>query len=63
MNDSIYSVDRVTHLKIVVIALAAAIAMVSIVTSDHIRSNIGTVAVVKAGKLGAITSLNLPVTR
>jgi hypothetical protein len=63
MNDSLYSIDRVTHLKIVVIALAAAIAMVSIVMSTHIRANIATVAVVKTGKPVAITSLNLSITR
>ena len=44
MNHSIYSADRVTHLKIVVIALAAAIAMASIAISSHISSDLDTVA-------------------
>jgi hypothetical protein len=50
MNHSIYIVDRVTHLKIVVIALAAAIAVGGIAVSSHISSNIDRVAVIKAGK-------------
>ena len=56
MNHSIHSADRVTHLKIVVIALAAAIAMAAIATSARISANIDAVAVVKAGKPMAITS-------
>jgi hypothetical protein len=63
MNHSIYSVDRVTHLKIVVIALAAAIAMASIAISSRITPNIDKVAVVKAGKPVAITSPKLSLTR
>lgn len=50
MNYSIYSVDRVTHLKIVVIALAAAIAMVSISLASHISPDSDRVAVVRTGK-------------
>jgi hypothetical protein len=63
MNHSIYSADRVTHLKIVVIALAAAITLASIAVSSHISSNIDGIAVVKAGKPMAITSSNLSFTR
>jgi len=40
MNHSIYSVDRMTHLKVVVTALVAAITMVSIVMSSRISSQI-----------------------
>jgi hypothetical protein len=35
MNHSIYSIDRVTHLRIVVVAVAAAITMVSITASSY----------------------------
>jgi hypothetical protein len=63
MNHSIYSVDRGTHLKIVVIALAAAITMASIAISSHISSNIDAAVVVKAGKPASMASSNLPLTR
>ena len=63
MNHSIYSIDRVTHLKIVVVALAAVIALVSIVMSSRVISKVDTVAVVKTGKPVALTSSNLTVTR
>ncbi|MBU6465012.1 MAG: hypothetical protein KGL35_22555 [Bradyrhizobium sp.] len=60
MNHSIYSADRVTHLKIIVIALAAAATMVSITMSARVGSNVDTVTVVKPGKPMAITDLNTP---
>ncbi|MBU6462235.1 MAG: hypothetical protein KGL35_30395 [Bradyrhizobium sp.] len=63
MNHSIYSIDRMTHLKVVVIALALVIALISIVMSSRIISKVDTVAVVKAGTRVAITSSNLAVTR
>ena len=63
MNHSIYSIDRVTHLKIVVIALASVIALVSIVMSSPIISKVDTVAVVETGKPVAITNSTLTVTR
>jgi len=50
MNHSIYSADRTTHLKIVVVALVAGIAMSGIAMSSHIASNTETVAIIKAGK-------------
>jgi hypothetical protein len=62
MNHSIYSADRVTHLKIVVIALAAAIILAGIAVSPHISSNIDGIAVVKAAKPMTITSSNLSFT-
>jgi hypothetical protein len=57
MNHSIYSADRTTHLKIVVVALVAGIAVAGFGISA--RSNSGdnqTAAIVKAGKPVAITS-------
>jgi hypothetical protein len=58
MNHSIYSADRSTHLKIVVVALVAGIAVagfgISARTSDD--SYTQTARVVKAGKAVAITS-------
>jgi len=56
MNHSIYSIDRVTHLKIVVIALAAAIATVIIALSSHVGSDGDRGAVVKAGESLAVIS-------
>lgn len=63
MNHSMYSADRGTHLKILVIGLAAAIAMASIAISSHISSDLDTVAAVKAGKPVSITSSNRPLIR
>ena len=37
MNHSIYSADRTTHLKIVAVALVAAIAVLGLVTASHRR--------------------------
>jgi hypothetical protein len=58
MNHSIYSADRSTHLKIVVVALVAGIAVagfgISARTSDD--SYTQTARVMKAGKPVAITS-------
>jgi hypothetical protein len=63
MNHSFYSVDRTTHLKIVVLALVSAIAIVGIsiathadgvnavVQADHVR-------VVKAGQPATLASNN-----
>lgn len=63
MNYSIYSIDRTTHLRIVVIALAAAIALVTIATSSRIRLDADNFAVIKAGRPTAITSPTLPLIR
>ena len=63
MNHSIYSIDRTTHLRIVVVALAAAIALVTIATSSRIRSGVDNFAVIKAGRSTAITSSTLPLIR
>jgi hypothetical protein len=50
MNCSMQSADRATHLRIVVVALVAAIAMTSIALASHVGANAGSVAVIKAGK-------------
>jgi hypothetical protein len=60
MNHSIYSADRSTHLKIVVVALVAGIVVaglgISARTSDQGYTE--TAGVIKAGKPVAITSAN-----
>ncbi len=65
MNHSIYSADRSTHLKIVVIALVAGIAVagfsISARTTDEGFTQ--TAHVIKAGKPVAITSSNTSVVR
>ena len=52
MNHSMYSADRATHLKIVVIGLLCATVVAVIGIFAHVDSNIdlGTVALVKAGQ-------------
>ena len=65
MNHSIYSADRSTHLKIVVVALVAGIAVAAFGIS--VRSNSDdyaqTARVIKAGKAVTITSSNTSVVR
>jgi len=58
MNHSIYSADRSTHLKIVVVALVAGIAVAGFGISARISddSYTQTARVMKAGKAVAITS-------
>jgi hypothetical protein len=60
MNHSIYSADRSTHLKIVVVALVAGIAVVGLGVSARTHSDdyTQTARVIKAGKPVAITSSN-----
>ena len=65
VNHSIYSADRSTHLKIVVVALVAGIAVAAFGIS--VRSNSDdyaqTAHVTKAGKAVTITSSNTSVVR
>jgi hypothetical protein len=57
MNHSIRSADRATHLKIVVVALVAGIAVIAVAISAHTTSDYGqTARVVKAGKPMTVTS-------
>jgi hypothetical protein len=59
MNHSIYSADRTTHLKIVVIALVAGIVGVGLGLSARPNSDAGstqTAGAIKAGKPVVITS-------
>jgi hypothetical protein len=62
MNHSIYSADRSTHLKIVVMALIAGIAVAGLSISARYNSSdegyTQTARVIKAGKPVAITSSN-----
>jgi len=59
MNHSIYSADRATHLKIVVIALVVGISVGGFGLSTRSNSDAGsaqTAVVIKPGKPMAITS-------
>jgi hypothetical protein len=61
MNHSIYSADRTTHLKVVVIALIAGILVVGIGISTRNSSDEGltqTTLVMKAGKPVVVTTSN-----
>lgn len=68
MNHSIYSADRTTHLKIVVVALIAGILVAGFGISTHMNSDEGFTQtasnrVMKAGKPVAITSSGTSVVR
>lgn len=65
MNHSIYSADRATHLKIVVVALVAGIAVAGFGISARTTSDdyTQTAHVIKAGKPVAITSSNTSLVR
>jgi hypothetical protein len=65
MNHSIYSADRSTHLKIVVVALVAGIAVAGFGISARTNSDefAQTARVVKAGKAVTITSSNTSLVR
>ncbi len=67
MNHSIYSADRSTHLKIVVMALIAGIAVAGLsISARYNASDEGytqTARVIKAGKPVAITSSNTSLVR
>ena len=56
MNHSIYSADRATHLKIVVVGLLCAVLVAAIGTFAHVSDvDLGTTQLVKAGQPTAVT--------
>lgn len=66
MNHSIYSADRATHLKVVVVALVAGIAVAGLGITARMGSDEGltqTARVIKAGKPVVVTSSNVSVVR
>ena len=65
MNHSIYRADRSTHLKIVVVALVAGIAVAAFGISARTNSDdyTQTARVMKAGKAVTVTSTNTQVVR
>jgi hypothetical protein len=64
MNHSIHSADRATHLKIVVVALVAGIAVTAFGISARTNSDYSQTAhVVKAGKVMTVTSSDALVVR
>ena len=64
MNHSMYSADRGTHLKIVVLGLLCAIAVAAIGIFAHAGDlDLGTAAVVKAGQPTALGSAQAPTIR
>ncbi|CAL75391.1 conserved hypothetical protein; putative signal peptide [Bradyrhizobium sp. ORS 278] len=66
MNHSIYSADRTTHLKIVVVALVAGIAVAGLGISARLNAEPNyaqTAKVIKAGKPVAVTSSEASVVR
>ena len=64
MNHSIHSADRTTHLKIVVVALVAGIAVAAFGISARTGSDFSQTAhVMKAGKPVVVTSSNTSMVR
>jgi hypothetical protein len=65
MNHSIYSADRATHLKIVVVALVAGITVAGLGISARLTSDgfTQTARVIKADKPVAVSSANAPMVR
>jgi hypothetical protein len=65
MNHSIYSADRTTHLKVVVVALVAGILVAGfgISTRATTSDDMQTARVVKAGKPVVVTSSGASVVR
>lgn len=64
MNHSIHSADRATHLKIVVMALVAGIAVAGFALSAHVSSDYTqTARVQKAGKPVVLTSSDASIVR
>jgi hypothetical protein len=62
-NHSIHSADRSTHLKIVVVALIAGIAVMSLGIFSRGGADVQTARVMKAGQPTAFTSSNTSAVR
>jgi len=63
MNSSMYSADRLTHVKIVVVSLLCGCLVAGIGTLAHVgQANLGTAPIVKAGQPTIVTG-QLPVVR
>lgn len=64
MNHSIHSADRATHLKIVVVALVAGIAVAGFALSAHVSPDYTqTARVLKAGKPVVLTRSDTSIVR
>ncbi|WP_213769423.1 hypothetical protein [Bradyrhizobium sp. dw_78] len=65
MNHSIYSADRMTHLKIVVVALVAGIAVAGVGIAAHSSNDVyaQTAHVIKAEKTVTMTSSDTSIIR
>ena len=64
MNHSIHSADRSTHLKIVVVALAAGIAVTAVgITARSDVADTRTARVIKAGKPVVVTNSDATMVR
>ncbi len=66
MNHSIYSADRATHMKIVVVALVAGIAVAGLGIFARVNADDGytqTARIIKAGKPVTITSSDTSMVR
>ena len=63
MNHSLYSADRTTHRKIVVVGLAAGIALASIATLSRVNAGGETADVIKAGQPVTMTGSTLTLMR
>src|SRR5262249_9896363 len=66
MNHSIYSADRATHLKVVVVALVAGITVAGVGIASRLSSDDGytqTARIIKADKPVAVSSANASVVR
>jgi hypothetical protein len=68
MNHSIYSADRMTHLKVVIVALVAGIFVAGVgisarMNADESYSQTASTRVIKAGQPVAVTNSNASMVR
>ena len=63
MNHSFYGADRSTHLKIVVVALAAGMALAGLATLSRVNPGSDSAAIIRAGKPAVMTSSTLTLMR